>query len=377
MVISFLLRPTSLIKFGSQYLLCHTPKTQDWLERHLDPRDVWPVNLDTRTHSLHHLGVADPPPMPAPRVGVLHWPTCAQSFGFIHLLATDDQIGSIRTLKTNTGDYLELSDGTDNQVRPFMYLLPPRPLQYVQGASRFWLCTFVDARWFWWFGDREVNVNYPDPDQSFLASTTPGDVCSGEISTKDVASNLNCPFGPLNSCCEWFVHSIFECCGELSPDPDFTMCLFEDIPNEGESCDAEELFVMVTPPFAFGDQFPKVSAERSREIRSSVRKAAKQADGPGSELKAVLAELGLKESGGCPCESRQAKMNEWGVEGCLANRAEIEGWLRDEASKAGWKARLKAAAKAVTSGIAFHLNPLDPAPGLLDLLWSGGEKNPG
>lgn len=205
-------------------------------------------------------------------------------------------------------------------------------------------------------------------DQSFLASTTPGDVCSGELSTKDVASNLNCPFGPLNACCEWFVGGFGECCSELSPDPEFTMCLFEGIPNEGESCDTEELSVMATPPIALGDSSPKVmapvSARRSREIRDAARKAARPTDGPGTELRALLAELGLPNSKGCQCKSRQSKMNEWGLEGCRANRAEIEGWLRGEAKKVGWRHKLKAAALGVWHGIV--VNPLDPAPGLLD-----------
>jgi hypothetical protein len=175
-----------MIKYGTSYLPCYNGDTEDWLTRFIDPRDVWPVDLTTRNHSLHHLGVPSPPPMPPPRVAVLHWPTCAQAFGFVHFVATDDQIEAYRTLKTNTGDYLELTDGLGGTpVKPFMYLLPPRPLSYIEGHKRMWLCTFVDARYFWWFGDREVNIDYPDPCEDVASTTTWADLFDA------IADNLN------------------------------------------------------------------------------------------------------------------------------------------------------------------------------------------
>jgi hypothetical protein len=175
-----------MIKFGTSYLPCYNGDTEDWLERFIDPRDIWPVDLTTRNHSLHHLGVPSPPPMPPPRVAVLHWPTCAQAFGFVHFVATDDQIEAYRILKTNTGDYLELTDGLGGTpVKPFMYLLPPRPLSYIEGHKRMWLCTFVDVRYFWWFGDREVNIDYPDPCEGVESDTTWADLFDA------IADNLN------------------------------------------------------------------------------------------------------------------------------------------------------------------------------------------
>jgi hypothetical protein len=53
------------------------------------------------------------------------------------------------------------------------------------------------------------------------------------------------------------------------------------------------------------------------------------------------------------------------VAGCEANRPEILGRLRAAQARLGWPDRLRAAARAVSSGLAFRLNPLDPAPGLL------------
>lgn len=58
--------------------------------------------------------------------------------------------------------------------------------------------------------------------------------------------------------------------------------------------------------------------------------------GPGTELKKLLAELGLQPSSGCECEARARQMNAWGPDGCREHRAEIITWLKEEADKAGW-----------------------------------------
>jgi len=87
----------------------------------------------------------------------------------------------------------------------------------------------------------------------------------------------------------------------------------------------------------------------------------------GSELESILKRLGLKPSKTCGCSSRVRKMNEWGVEGCLANRAEIEAWLRSESEKVGWWAKLRAGLLGLFGGVAIRIDPVDPAPGLLDL----------
>ncbi len=88
--------------------------------------------------------------------------------------------------------------------------------------------------------------------------------------------------------------------------------------------------------------------------------------GPGTELKTLLASLGLDSAGGCGCADRAKKMDVWGVAGCEEHREEILAWLRREQAKRGWLEKTKAIALAVTTGLAFVLDPLDPAPGLLD-----------
>jgi hypothetical protein len=87
--------------------------------------------------------------------------------------------------------------------------------------------------------------------------------------------------------------------------------------------------------------------------------------GPGTELKALLASLGLR-AGGCSCDRHAEMMDRNGAAWCRANRETVAGWLRGEANKRGWLARLGAAARAVATGLAFTLDPLDPFGSLVD-----------
>ena len=88
--------------------------------------------------------------------------------------------------------------------------------------------------------------------------------------------------------------------------------------------------------------------------------------GPGTELKAILASLGIQPSPTCDCRARANQMDLWGVEGCKANREQIIKWMRDGQQRWGWKDKLSATAAAVKTGLAFKLNPLDPFPSLID-----------
>lgn len=80
-------------------------------------------------------------------------------------------------------------------------------------------------------------------------------------------------------------------------------------------------------------------------------------EGPGTELKNLLAELGITGPQGCGCESKAQRMNRWGVEGCRERFDEIREWLVASRGKATWLETLRAAAAVVTSGLA--IDPLD------------------
>lgn len=56
------------------------------------------------------------------------------------------------------------------------------------------------------------------------------------------------------------------------------------------------------------------------------------AHGPGTELKAMLAELGISPEN-CNCNARAAQMNRWGA-ACKEHRLEIAAWLKEAATNA-------------------------------------------
>ena len=87
---------------------------------------------------------------------------------------------------------------------------------------------------------------------------------------------------------------------------------------------------------------------------------------PGTELKKLLATLGLEDVAGCSCGDRMRMMDAWGPKGCLDRKQEILGWLRESAKKTTTGAYLTAARKVLTSGLAFKLDPFNAVESLLD-----------
>jgi hypothetical protein len=88
---------------------------------------------------------------------------------------------------------------------------------------------------------------------------------------------------------------------------------------------------------------------------------------PGGHAKLILLSLKIQPIAGCGCDEFAKKMNDWGVSGCRGEHYdEIVARFREYAKKYDWGTKLRAAALAIKSGLAFHLNPLDPAPGIVD-----------
>lgn len=53
--------------------------------------------------------------------------------------------------------------------------------------------------------------------------------------------------------------------------------------------------------------------------------------GAGTQLKKLLAKMGIKSTENCSCNARARTMNERGIEWCEQNVNEIVGWLKEEA----------------------------------------------
>lgn len=89
--------------------------------------------------------------------------------------------------------------------------------------------------------------------------------------------------------------------------------------------------------------------------------------GPGTELKRILAKLGVNPSPSCDCNAKAKQMDAWGIEGCKQRREDIAKELGDNAPRWGWQDKVKAAALAVKTGLAFRINPLNPFLSLVDM----------
>ena len=57
--------------------------------------------------------------------------------------------------------------------------------------------------------------------------------------------------------------------------------------------------------------------------------------GPGTELKKLLATIGITATPNCSCNARAAEMDRQGADWCEHNIDTIVGWLRQEAEKRG------------------------------------------
>lgn len=75
-------------------------------------------------------------------------------------------------------------------------------------------------------------------------------------------------------------------------------------------------------------RFPALS--RTRVVTWKTRQPTQ---GPGTELKRLLAKVGIKAQPNCSCNRRARIMDEHGIEWCERNMDEIVGWLREEATK--------------------------------------------
>ncbi len=99
----------------------------------------------------------------------------------------------------------------------------------------------------------------------------------------------------------------------------------------------------------------KVATEEEAKI---VRPLTLPPSGPGTEMAAMLREMGIKKKSGCGCDDWVAKMNAWGVEGCKARRAEIVEHMKKAYDLSDYWTKAKAAALAWLNGLPMSLDGL-------------------
>jgi hypothetical protein len=89
--------------------------------------------------------------------------------------------------------------------------------------------------------------------------------------------------------------------------------------------------------------------------------------GPGTELKKLLADLGISMSADCGCKAMAKKMNVWGVAGCREHHGKIVAHLKQAAERREWHRKWSASVLVNTAFVGLRVNWLDPIPGLVDL----------
>ena len=80
--------------------------------------------------------------------------------------------------------------------------------------------------------------------------------------------------------------------------------------------------------------------------------------GPGTELRKIFAELGVKPGRGCQCKAYARKMDGWGPSGCRARHAEIVAHLQAKAESFGLAAWAAAGWAAVWQGKPWTIGGL-------------------
>lgn len=115
-------------------------------------------------------------------------------------------------------------------------------------------------------------------------------------------------------------------------------CQWSDIDGESWKCVHCDLVISKrhapSEPYAVcpvASSYPREPQQPEVVLRKSIRQ---HASGPGTELKKLLSKIGIVASPTCSCNSRAAKMDEWGPDVCEKEKMdEIVGWLREEATK--------------------------------------------
>lgn len=134
-----------------------------------------------------------------------------------------------------------------------------------------------------------------------------------------------------------------------------------------------------------GGKGPKLtgSARLIRACKSPCDKLADQSrmavsaiptSGPGTELKLLLESLGIAEKPNCGCRGLMNEMNRLGMDGCNRERDRLVAALREKREAFGLADTARAAALALSNGLAFRISWFDPMPDLFDLAVTRAER---
>jgi hypothetical protein len=78
---------------------------------------------------------------------------------------------------------------------------------------------------------------------------------------------------------------------------------------------------------------PAYPRPRSPSFARDARGFMASTGGPGTELKRLLARIGIRAGVSCACNSRAAQMDAWGCDECERRLEQVVGWLEQEHRK--------------------------------------------
>lgn len=125
------------------------------------------------------------------------------------------------------------------------------------------------------------------------------------------------------------------------------------------------------PPLPLTDTTPR-QIMQSRATSERRTKLCCKPRGPGTELKALLHELGIPAAWCEGCTGRASQMDRWGVAGCRERREKIVGWITEQKNAAGWLAQATVVANLVRTGLILRIHSVGD---LVDEAIRRAEKN--
>jgi len=150
-------------------------------------------------------------------------------------------------------------------------------------------------------------------------------------------SIVRCLFSHLVDRCEergYTVHNVMPCITHI--EGDYVWVDTEHMAYPAARRTAAEIEEHAKRVAEYYEELNNKAKERATYAEQIARNMAANPDyGPGTELKKMLAKIGITATPTCSCNARAQVMDLNGIKWCKANTDTIVGWLREEATKRG------------------------------------------
>ena len=143
-------------------------------------------------------------------------------------------------------------------------------------------------------------------------------------------------------------------------------------------CDAPRAINRATVSIAMGCADPATRARLGAEYAPILEVRAVGVDlvleGPGTEFRRLLEQLGIRPATTCNCTDRMLRMNALGPAGCRRERERLLEEIRAAADGYGLVPTALAGLRAIATGLAARISLVDPIGSLFDEAVRRAEK---